>query len=77
MELVIRDAQRAGDVISHARALVRKSDGALSLVDVDQLIRECSASSSPRCRSTGGGRGGAGRGLFPVLGDRVRLQQLS
>src|SRR5712664_1719036 len=27
MELVIRDAQRAGDVIAHARALVKKSDG--------------------------------------------------
>ena len=27
MQLVIRDAQRAGDVIAHARALVKKSDG--------------------------------------------------
>src|SRR3989449_378652 len=40
MELVIRDAQRAGDVIAHARALVKKSDGEKSLVDVDQMLRE-------------------------------------
>src|SRR5229473_380577 len=40
MQLVIRDAQRAGDVIAHARALVKKSGGEMSLVDVDQLIRE-------------------------------------
>src|SRR6266849_4648039 len=32
MQLVIRDAQRAGDVIAHARALVKKSDGGKSLV---------------------------------------------
>src|SRR5438876_221409 len=40
LQLVIRDAQRAGDVIAHARALVKKSDGEKSLVDVDQMIRE-------------------------------------
>jgi signal transduction histidine kinase len=40
MLLVVRDAQRAGDVIAHARALVKKSDGEKSLVDVDQMIRE-------------------------------------
>ncbi len=34
-----RDAQRAGDVIAHARALVKKSDGEKSLVAVDQMIR--------------------------------------
>jgi len=36
---VSRDAQRAGDVIAHARALVKKSDGEKSLVAVDQMIR--------------------------------------
>src|SRR5882672_5795604 len=40
MERVIRDAQRASDVIGHARALVKKSDEEKSLVDVRQMIRE-------------------------------------
>ena len=77
MELVIRDAQRAGDVISHARALVRKSDGAMSLVDVDQLIREVLSLVQPEVQKHAVVVEEAlAAGLFPVLGDRVRLQQL-
>ena len=40
MQLVIRDAERASDVIAHARALVKKSAAEKCLVDVDQVIRE-------------------------------------
>jgi signal transduction histidine kinase len=40
MRRVIRDAERAADVIAHARALVKKSDGERTLVDVNQMIRE-------------------------------------
>src|SRR5258708_26131048 len=35
MQLVIRDAERAGDAVRHARALLKKSDEEKSLVDVD------------------------------------------
>src|SRR5438128_8202887 len=40
MQRVIRDAERAADVIGHARALVKNSDGEKCFVDVDQMIRE-------------------------------------
>jgi C4-dicarboxylate-specific signal transduction histidine kinase len=77
MQLVIRDAQRAGDVIAHARALVKKSDGEKSLVAVDQMIREVLSLVQPEVQKH--------RvvveevladGIPLVLGDRIRLQQL-
>src|SRR5215470_4776326 len=40
MQLVIRDAERAGDVITHARALVKKSTDDRCLLGVDEIIRE-------------------------------------
>ena len=77
MQLVIRDAQRAGDVIAHARALVKKSDGEKSLVDVDQMIREVLSLVQPEVQKHAVVVEEAlADGLPPVLGDRVRLQQL-
>ena len=77
MQLVIRDAQRAGDVIAHARALVKKSGGEKSLVDVDQMIREVLSLVQPEVQKHAVVVEEAlADGLPPVLGDRVRLQQL-
>src|SRR4029453_16039338 len=77
VELVIRDAQRAGDVIAHARALVKKSDGEKSLVGVDQMLREVLYLVQPEGRKPAVVVGGAlAEGFPPVLGDRIRLQQL-
>jgi C4-dicarboxylate-specific signal transduction histidine kinase len=77
MQLVIRDAQRAGDVIAHARALVKKSDGEMSLVDVDQLIREVLSLVQPEVQKHAVVVEEAlAEDLLPVRGDRVRLQQL-
>jgi C4-dicarboxylate-specific signal transduction histidine kinase len=77
MQLVIRDAQRAGDVIVHARALVKKSDGEKSLVDVDQMIREVLSLVQPEVQKhTVVVEEALAEGLLPVLGDRIRLQQL-
>jgi C4-dicarboxylate-specific signal transduction histidine kinase len=77
MQLVIRDAERAGDVIAHARALVKKSDGEKSLVDFDQMIREVLSLIQPELQKHGVVVEEAlAEGLLPVLGDRVRLQQL-
>src|SRR5467141_134366 len=77
MELVIRDAQRAGDVIAHARALVKKSDGEKSLVGVDQMIREVLSFVQPEVQKHSVVVEEAlADGLPPVLGDRIRLQQL-
>jgi C4-dicarboxylate-specific signal transduction histidine kinase len=77
MHLVIRDAQRAGDVIAHARALVKKSDGEKSLVVVDQMIREVLSLVQPEVqRHAVVVEEALADGLPPVLGDRIRLQQL-
>src|SRR6266852_6805580 len=77
MQLVIRDAERASDVIAHARALVKKSDGGKSLVDVDQMIREVlSLVQSEVQKHAVLVEEVLAEGLLPVLGDRIRLQQL-
>src|SRR4029077_14833228 len=77
MQLVIRDAQRAGEVIVHARALVKKSDGKKSLVDVDQMIREVLSLVQPEVQKHAVVVEEAlAEGLLPVLGDRIRLQKL-
>jgi C4-dicarboxylate-specific signal transduction histidine kinase len=77
IQLVMRDAQRAGDVIAHARALVKKSDGEMSLVDVDRLIREVLSLVQPEVQKHAVVVEEAlAADLLPVRGDRVRLQQL-
>jgi C4-dicarboxylate-specific signal transduction histidine kinase len=77
MQLVIRDAERAGDVIAHARALVKKSDGEKCLVDVDQLIREVLRFVQPElARHDIVVEEALVEGLVPVLADRIQLQQL-
>jgi len=77
MQLVSRDAQRAGDVIAHARALVKKSDEDKSLVDVDQMIHEVLSLVQPEVQKHAVVvEEVLADGLLPVLGDRIRLQQL-
>jgi len=77
MQLVIRDPQRAGEVIAHARALVKKSDKEKSLVDVDQMIREVLSLAQPEVQQHAVVVEEAlAEGLPPVLGDRIQLQQL-
>jgi C4-dicarboxylate-specific signal transduction histidine kinase len=77
MQLVIRDAERAADVIAHTRALVKRSHGEKGLIDVDQLIREVLSFVQPELAKhqvvVEEALAGAG---VPVLADRVLLQQL-
>jgi len=77
MERVIRDARRAGDVIAHARELVKKSDGEKCLVDVDQMIREVIGFVQPElAKHEVLVEEALTDGLAPVLADRIQLQQL-
>ena len=77
LQLVIQDAERAGNVIAHARALVKKSNGEKSLVDVDQMIREVLSLVQPEVQKHGVVVEEAlADGLPPVLGDPILLQQL-
>ena len=44
----IRDANRASQVITNTRALVKKSGGEKTLLDVSDMIRDVSCSSNRR-----------------------------
>jgi C4-dicarboxylate-specific signal transduction histidine kinase len=77
MQRVIRDAERAGHVIRHARALVKNSNGEKCLVDVDQMIREVLSFVQPElAEHQVVVEEVLAEGLAPVLADRIQLQQL-
>ena len=77
MRLVIRDAERAGDVITHARALVKKSNDDKSLVGVDEIILEALSFVQPELvRHQVVVEQALADALAPVLADRIQLQQL-
>ena len=77
MQLVIRDAERAGDIITHTRALVKKSNDDKSLVKVDEMIREVLRFIQPElAKHDVVVEQALAEGLVPVLADRVELQQL-
>jgi PAS domain S-box-containing protein len=74
---IIRDGNRAGEVIARIRALLRKTDTGKARLDINQTVREVVALT----RNEAAGKGVAIRmelaaGLAPVLGDRVQLQQV-
>src|SRR5262245_52551237 len=74
---VVRDGNRAGEVITRIRALLRKTDGEKARLDINQTIREVVLLT----RNEATGKGVALRmelapGLPSVLGDRVQLQQV-
>jgi PAS domain S-box-containing protein len=74
---IIRDGNRAGEVITRIRALLRKTDTQKARLDINQTIREVVTLT----RNDATGKGVAIRmeltaGLPPVLGDRVQLQQV-
>jgi signal transduction histidine kinase len=74
---IIRDGNRAGEVITRIRALLRKTDAKKARLDINQTIREVVTLT----RNEAVGKGVAIRmelaaGLPPVLGDRVQLQQV-
>jgi PAS domain S-box-containing protein len=74
---IIRDGNRAGEVITRIRALLRKTDAEKSRLDINQIIRD--VVTLTRNEATGKGvslRMELGAGLPPVLGDRVQLQQV-
>ena len=74
---IIRDGNRAGEVITRIRALLRKTDTEKARLDINQTIRE--VVTLTRNEATGKGvalRMELAADLPPVLGDRVQLQQV-
>jgi signal transduction histidine kinase len=74
---VIRDGNRAGEVITRIRALLRKTDAEKARMDINQTIREVvKLTRNEAARKGVTLRMDLAADLPPVLGDRVQLQQV-
>jgi PAS domain S-box-containing protein len=74
---MIRDANRAAEVIAHLRALLKKSGAEKVWLDVTGVIREVLVLAQPEIQRHGiVMREALAEDLPPVLGDRVQLQQV-
>jgi C4-dicarboxylate-specific signal transduction histidine kinase len=74
---MIRDANRAAEVIAHTRALLRRSSGEKARLDVGDVIREALTFVEPEAlRHRVAIRKMIAEDLPAVWGDRVQLQQV-
>jgi C4-dicarboxylate-specific signal transduction histidine kinase len=74
---IIRDANRAADVIAHTRALLKKSGGGKALLDIPEVIREILILAQPEVlRHRIVIRESLAEDLPPIMGDRIQLQQV-
>ena len=74
---IVRDGKRAGEVVARIRALTRKASAASEKLDLDVTIREVLALIGDEARRNHVMiRTDFANGVFPVLGDRVQLQQV-
>src|SRR6267142_1189888 len=74
---IIRDGNRAGDVIGRIRTLLRKTGTEKELLDMNQVIREIVALAEGEVRRSGVAlRTELAGDLPPILGDRVELEQV-
>src|SRR5262249_21707544 len=74
---VIRDGNRAGEVITRIRALLRKTDTEKARLDINQTIREVITLTQNEATRKGAAiRMELAADLPPVFGDRVQLQQV-
>ena len=74
---IIRDGNRASDVISRIRALVRKTDTEKTRLDINQTVQEVVVLDESEVRAKRVAlRMELADDLPPVLGDRVQLQQV-
>jgi len=74
---IVRDGNRAGDVIARIRAVLKKSEPAARRVDLNEIIREIVALTQGEVERRGATlRTDLAVNLPAVMGDRVRLQQV-
>jgi C4-dicarboxylate-specific signal transduction histidine kinase len=74
---IVRDGNRAGDVIGRIRTLLRKTGTEKELLDMNQVIREVVALAEDEVRRNGVALRTELAGDLPlILGDRVELQQV-
>jgi PAS domain S-box-containing protein len=74
---ILRDGQRAGDVIARLRSLFRRTASAAETLQMNGVVREVTAISRVEVQNAGVVlRTELAAGLPPVVADRVQLQQL-
>jgi C4-dicarboxylate-specific signal transduction histidine kinase len=77
VERIVRDSNRASEVIQRVRALVKKSDPQMVALDINDVIREAiSLEQREMLNQRVSLRTELASALPPVLGDRVQLQQV-
>jgi signal transduction histidine kinase len=74
---IVKDANRAGDVIGRIRELIKKAPPRKDQVDMNEAIREVIELTRGEAAKNGASvRAALGEGLPPIEGDRVQLQQV-
>ena len=77
VQRIVRDGNRAGEVITRIRGLLRKSDTKKVRLDINQTIEEVvSLTQDEAKRKNVALRMELGADVPPVLGDRIQLQQV-
>jgi C4-dicarboxylate-specific signal transduction histidine kinase len=77
VERIVRDANRASDVLQRIRALAKRSEPQMVLLDINDVIREAVPLVQREVFNHGASlRTELASALPPVLGDRVQLQQV-
>ncbi|MGA9725787.1 MAG: ATP-binding protein [Candidatus Binatus sp.] len=77
VERIVRDANRASEVIQRIRALAKRTEPRMVSLDINDVIREATLMVQREVLSHGASlRTELASALPPVLGDRVQLQQV-
>ena len=77
LDSIVRDANRAGDVIGRIRDIVKKAPPRKDRVDLNEAIREVIEVTRGEAAKNGVSvQTALGEGLPPIEGDRVQLQQV-
>jgi PAS domain S-box-containing protein len=77
LDRIVKDANRAGDVIGRVRELIKKAPTRKDWVDINEAIREVIEITRGEAAKNGGSvQTALGEGLPLIEGDRVQLQQV-
>ena len=77
LDHIVKDANRAGDVIGRIRAIIKKAPSRKDPVDINEAIREVIELTRGEAAKYGVAvQTALGKGLPPIEGDRVQLQQV-
>jgi PAS domain S-box-containing protein len=77
LDSIVKDANRAGDVIGRIRALIKKAPARKDWLDMNEAIREVIELTRGEAAKNGASvQAALGEGLPRIEGDRVQLQQV-